>query len=52
MFSGLSIDDFLRRTHMISYTKKALERVKEPLKHLTAIEGLPRHYDPIKVRLS
>lgn len=52
VFSGLSIDDFLRRTHMISYTKKALERVKEPLKHLTAIEGLPRHYDPIKVRLS
>ncbi len=51
-FSGLGIDDFIRRTHLISYTKKALERVKEPLERLTAIEGLPRHYDAIKVRLT
>ena len=50
-FSGLGIDDFIRRTHVISYTKKALERVREPLERLTAIEGLPRHYEAIKVRL-
>ena len=52
MFSGLGIDDFIRRTHVISYTKKALERVREPLERLTAIEGLPRHYEAIKVRLT
>ncbi len=52
VFSGLGIDDFIRRTHLISYTKKALERMREPLAQLTAIEGLPRHFDAIKVRLT
>jgi len=52
MFSGLGIDDFIRRTHLISYTKKALERMREPLEQLTAIEGLPRHFDAVKVRLT
>ena len=52
MFSGLGIDDFIRRTHLVSYTKKALERVREPLERLTAIEGLPRHYEAIKARLT
>jgi len=51
-FSGLGIDDFIRRTHVISYTKKALERFREPLERLTAIEGLPRHFDAVKVRLT
>jgi len=50
-FSGLGIDDFIRRTHLISYTKKALERVREPLERLTAIEGLPKHFDAVKARL-
>lgn len=52
MFSGLGIDDFIRRTHLISYTKKALERFREPLERLTAIEGLPRHFDAVKARLT
>jgi len=51
-FSGLGIDDFIRRTHLITYTKRALERVREPLERLTAIEGLPRHFDAVKVRLT
>ncbi len=51
-FSGLGIDDFIRRTHTIAYTKKALERVREPLEQITAIEGLPRHFDAVKVRLT
>jgi histidinol dehydrogenase len=52
VFSGLGIDDFIRRTHVISYTKKALERFREPLQQLTAIEGLPKHFEPVRVRLS
>jgi len=52
MFSGLGIDDFIRRTHLISYTKKALERMRVPLEQLTAIEGLPRHFDAVKIRLT
>lgn len=51
-FSGLGIDDFIRRTHIITYTKKALERVREPLERLTAIEGLPKHFDAVKARLT
>jgi histidinol dehydrogenase len=50
-FSGLGIEDFMRRTHLITYTKRALERVRQPIERLTTIEGLPRHYDPVKVRL-
>ena len=51
-FSGLGIEDFIRRTHIITYTKKALEQVREPLERLTAIEGLPRHFDAVQVRLT
>jgi histidinol dehydrogenase len=52
VFSGLGVEDFIRRTHLISYTKKALERAREPLERLTAIEGLPRHFEAVKVRLT
>jgi histidinol dehydrogenase len=51
-FSGLGVDDFIRRTHLISYTKKALERMREPLERIAAIEGLPKHFDAVKARLS
>ena len=51
-FSGLGIDDFIRRTHLVTYTKKALERMREPLEQLTSIEGLPKHFDAVKVRLT
>ena len=51
-FSGLGVDDFIRRTHVISYTKKALERMREPLERIAAIEGLPKHYEAVKVRLT
>ncbi len=51
-FSGLGLDDFIRRTHLITYTKRGLERMREPLERLTTIEGLPRHFDAVKVRLT
>ena len=31
---------------------KALERMREPLEQLTSIEGLPKHFDAVKVRLT
>ena len=52
MFSGIGIDDFIRKTHVIGYTKGALEKVREPLERLTALEGLPRHFESVKVRLT
>ncbi|MCX7661491.1 MAG: histidinol dehydrogenase, partial [Candidatus Omnitrophica bacterium] len=36
--SGLSIYDFLKNIHFISYSKKALEKVNEPLEKITSIE--------------
>lgn len=50
-FSGLSVSDFLKSNHIISYSKKALERIKEPLEKIAAIEGLSKHLESVKARL-
>ena len=49
-FSGLSIDDFMKSTHIISYTKKALEKVREPIERVAEIEGLIKHIESVKIR--
>jgi histidinol dehydrogenase len=49
-FSGLSVFDFLKSNHIISYSKKALEKVKDPLAKISGIEGLSKHLDSVKAR--
>jgi len=49
-FSGLSMLDFVKSSHIISYSKKALEKVKEPLEKVAGIEGLNKHLDSVKIR--
>ncbi|MFH0826486.1 MAG: histidinol dehydrogenase [Candidatus Omnitrophota bacterium] len=49
-FSGLSVYDFVKSSHIISYTKKALEKAREPLEKIAGIEGLSKHLDSVKVR--
>jgi len=49
-FSGLSVSDFLKSNHIINYSKKALEKMKEPLEKIAGIEGLTRHLDSVKAR--
>lgn len=49
-FSGLSVRDFLKSSHIIGYSKKALEKVREPLEKMAGIEGLDKHLDSVKVR--
>ena len=49
-FSGLSVFDFVKSNHIISYSKKALEKMKEPLEKVASIEGLTKHLDSVKVR--
>ena len=49
-FSGLSVSDFIKTNHVISYSKKALEEIKEPLEKIAGIEGLSKHLDSVKVR--
>lgn len=48
--SGLSINDFVKRSHVISYSKKALEKVREPIEKIAELEGLQKHIQSIKVR--
>ncbi|MBU4176184.1 MAG: histidinol dehydrogenase, partial [Actinobacteria bacterium] len=41
---------FLKSSHTISYSKKALEKEKSAIEQMTKIEGLSRHLDSYKVR--
>ena len=49
-FSGLSVSDFIKNSHIISYSKKALQEAREPLEMIAGIEGLQKHLDSIKAR--
>lgn len=49
-FSGLSICDFMKTSHIIGYSRKALEKIKEPLEKIASIEGLEKHLDSVKAR--
>jgi len=49
-FSGLGLADFYKSSHIISYTKKALEKVREPLEKIAGIEKLVKHLDSVKAR--
>jgi len=49
-FSGLSVCDFVKSSHIIGYSKKALEKMREPLEKVAGIEGLQKHLDSVKVR--
>ena len=49
-FSGLSVQDFIKCSHVISYSKKALEKVREPLEKIAGIEGLSKHVESVKAR--
>ena len=49
-FSGLSVRSFLKSTHTISYSKKALEKEKGAIEKMTKIEGLQKHLESFEAR--
>ncbi len=49
-FSGLSLQDFMKSSHVISYSRKALEKVRGTVEYLANLEGLTKHMESIKVR--
>jgi len=49
-FSGLGVRDFLKTSHVISYSRKALEKVRQPAEYLASLEGLKKHGESIRVR--
>jgi len=50
-FSGLGVCDFIKSTHLISYSKKALEKVAPAIEKIAAIEGMKKHIASLKSRL-
>ncbi|MCZ6680596.1 MAG: histidinol dehydrogenase, partial [Candidatus Poribacteria bacterium] len=48
--SPLSVDDFLKKTNIISYTKTALEKVTPAVVKLAQIEGLDGHAAAMEIR--
>ena len=49
-FSPLNVDDFLKKTSIISYSKEALQKVHKDIELFAASEGLTAHANSIKVR--
>jgi len=49
-FSPLSAASFIKSTQVISYTKEALAKVREPIRKLTEMEGLILHRISIESR--
>lgn len=49
-FSPLGVDQFIKKTSIISYSKEALERVHEEIELFAANEGLTAHANSIAVR--
>lgn len=49
-FSPVNVDDFVKKTSIISYSKEALERVHRDVERFAESEGLTAHANSIKVR--
>ncbi|MFA5069552.1 MAG: histidinol dehydrogenase [Candidatus Omnitrophota bacterium] len=49
-FSGLSIWDFVKGIHVVSYSKKALETVKPDIEKIASLEGLNKHIESVQKR--
>ncbi len=49
-FSPLNVDDFMKKTSIISYSKEALEAVHKDIELFAESEGLTAHANSIKVR--
>ncbi len=49
-FSPLGVDQFIKKTSIISYSKEALERVHEDIELFATNEGLTAHANSIAVR--
>lgn len=49
-FSPLGVDDFIKRTSIISYSREALERDHEDIERFAKSEGLTAHANSVAVR--
>ena len=51
-FSGLCLGDFMKTSHIISYSKRALEKIRGPIEKVAQIEGMKKHSDSVIVRFN
>ncbi len=49
-FSPLSLDDFIKKSSVISYSREALEKVHEDIETFAKAEGLTAHANSVAVR--
>ncbi|HAL31900.1 MAG TPA: histidinol dehydrogenase, partial [Lachnospiraceae bacterium] len=49
-FSPLSVDDFIKKSSVICYSKEALESVHEDVEVFAKSEGLTAHANSVAVR--
>jgi len=49
--SALGIDDFLKTSHLIIYSKKALDKSKGLIESIASIEKMEKHLESVKVRM-
>lgn len=49
-FSALSVDDFIKKSSIISYSREALESIHKDIETFAQCEGLTAHANSIKVR--
>lgn len=49
-FSALSVDDFIKKSSIIAYSKEALEEIHKDIEHFAEAEQLTAHANSIKVR--
>lgn len=49
-FSPLNVDDFVKKSSIISYSKEALEKVHEDIETFAKAEGLTAHANSVAVR--
>jgi histidinol dehydrogenase len=51
-FSGLCLSDFTKKSHIISYSKKALEKMRDPIEKISMLEGLVKHCESVNARFN
>jgi histidinol dehydrogenase len=49
--SPLGVEDFIKRTNLISFSRNALRRFEKDVKRFAEHEGLEGHYQAIKIRM-
>jgi histidinol dehydrogenase len=50
-FSPLGVDDFVKKSSIISFSRAGLERLGKSIVHLAGLEGLEAHGRSVAIRL-